>query len=64
MINECTNPNHDHELLDNDTPGRCNDCGKPTHYDDGTGWYHHDDGTACFLTSGSEVKGKTPCQTP
>jgi hypothetical protein len=52
----CTNPKHDHyagDELDSSTPeGQklCNDCGYPTHYDEGDHNYHHDDpDVSCFL---------------
>lgn len=38
----CTNKMHDHALEDNDDPGFCNDCKARTHFDEATGWYHHD----------------------
>lgn len=60
---DCVNPNHDHELLANDEPGKCNDCGWSAHYDEGTGEYHHDDpGWYCFLTSPHTTNGHTPCE--
>jgi hypothetical protein len=48
-------------------PMRCNDCGQPTHYDEGCEWYIHDDpdSEACFLTSDlDDTPGTTACQLP
>lgn len=60
---KCINPRHDHELADNDRPGLCNDCGQPSHHDEGSGWYHHDDPLAppCFLTAPHTAPAHSRC---
>ena len=55
----CAYPRHEHtttvgpdgQELDQPVPMRCNDCGRPTHYDERLGDYRHDDPAApdCFL---------------
>jgi len=70
----CINPDHDHTTtvdregmeVDPPIPMRCNHCYVPTHYDEGTGWYHHDDpdDDDCFLAWAADHEGTSPCMLP